>query len=45
METARRALEALQQASERARAIAGALEVLALIQEQRRAFPQLRSER
>ncbi|MCP4241106.1 MAG: hypothetical protein GY772_11145 [bacterium] len=45
METARQALEALQKASERARAIAGALEVLALIREQRRAFPTLRSER
>ncbi len=45
METERRALEALRKASERTRAIAGALEVLALIDEQARALPFLRSER
>jgi len=41
METERRALEALRKASERTRAIAGALEVLALIDEQARALPWL----
>jgi len=41
VETGRRALEALKQASERTRAIAGALEVLALIDEQAKASPWL----
>jgi len=45
METARQALSALREASERARAIACALEVLALIQEQQRQLPWLRSGR
>ncbi|MCP4241735.1 MAG: hypothetical protein GY772_14340 [bacterium] len=45
METARQALEALRKASERARAIAGALEVLAMIHEQQRRLPWLSSRR
>jgi len=45
VETARPALEALREASERARSIASALEVLALIREQERAMPFLRSHR
>lgn len=45
VETVRRALESLRKASERTRAVAGALEVLALIDEQRREIPFLRSQR
>jgi len=45
VETVRPALEALREASERARAVASALEVLALIREQQRAMPFLRSRR
>jgi len=45
VETERQALDALREASERARAIACALEVLALIDEQQRRLPWLSSER
>lgn len=45
METVRQAREALREASERARAIAGALEVLAMIHEQQRRLPWLSSRR